>query len=87
MQGSKLTKADRIELGGAVHLQNVGLVKAKRADEFKVGEYMGWNFGNVSQVVAIRDVSKCFLEIDENYNGKIYTRKMKKDRLVAIGKA
>jgi len=87
MQGSKLSKADRVELGGAVHLQSVGLVKAKRADEFKIGEYMGWNFGSVTKVVAIRDVSKCYLEVDESLNGKVYTRKMKKDRLVAIGTA
>jgi hypothetical protein len=87
MQGSKLDKATRIELGGAVHLQNVGLVKAKRANEFKVGEFMGWNFGITSKVVDIRDVSKCFVEIDEELNGKIYTRKCKKDRLIAIGKA
>jgi hypothetical protein len=86
MQGSKLDKATRIELGGAVHLQSVGLVRAKRADEFKVGEFMGWNFGSVTKVVAIREVSKCFLEVDEELNGKTYTRKMKKDRLVAIGK-
>jgi len=87
VQGSKLSKSDRVELGGAVHLQSVGLVKAKPASEFRVGEFMGWNFGSVSEVVAIREISKCFIEIDESLNGKIYQRRLKKDRLVAIGKA
>ncbi len=87
MNGSKLSKLDRVELGGAVHLQSVGLVKAKPAVEFKPGEYMGWNFGSVTKVLAIREVSKCFVEIDQELNGKCYTSKFKKDRLIAIGKA
>lgn len=64
-----------------IHLQSYGKAEAKPAKDFKVGEKMLWNFGEKSEVTAIirETPSMIVFQLGE------WQRKMKKDRLVAIG--
>ena len=66
------------------HLQGIGTVNAKPAKDFAPGEMMAWDGGDTSTVVAIRQVSACFVEITARSNGKTFVRKIKNDRLIAI---
>jgi hypothetical protein len=71
----------------AVQLQAVGLVKAKAAKEFQVGEFTGWNFGYISEILAITPKGNTMLTWTlRSENGTIGTRNVKADRLVAIGR-
>ena len=71
----------------AIQLQACGLVKAKPAAEFKIGELMAWNFGYVSEVVGILFETKAFITFETLcHDGKVYPRRLKKDRLVAMAK-
>lgn len=85
MQGSKLNKSDRKEIG-AIHLQSIGLVPAREAASLKPGDRLMFNFGHIYAVLAVREVSKCFVEIEEanEETGEIFKQKFKKDRLVAV---
>lgn len=75
-----------------VHLQSVGKVEAKPAQEFEVGEYMMWNFGNVSKIISILKETKSFITFEvlcpdcwgDWAEAKTYERKTKKEKLVAI---
>ncbi len=68
-----------------IHLQYVGRVRAKPAAEFTPGDVTTWNFGLRAMVVARREVSKCYVELDlvSEESGKTTPRRLKKDRLVA----
>ncbi len=67
-----------------LHLQGIGLHIAKPATEIKIGDVLVWNFGHTSEAVGLRDVSPQFLAVDELCEGgKVWTRKIKKSRLIA----
>lgn len=85
MNTSKMTKSDEQSLR-AVHLQGIGLTTAKRADELTVGERTLWNGGYVEVVTSIRTVSSKFIEVVilSEKSGNEFTRRLKKDRMVAI---
>lgn len=71
-----------------IQLQSVGRVPAKLAVNVKVGDTLMWNFGVTSEVVAVRNVSACFVEVTEKWKREGYggpsetKRKLKKTRLV-----
>jgi len=76
-----------------IRLQQMGMVEAKPAQEFQIGEVMGWNFGARSEVLGIVKETNSFItfkisgcgrygEIDKSVT---YERRLKKTRLVAIG--
>lgn len=68
-----------------IHLQSVGTVPAIAAEKLRVGNVMMWNFGSTSTVETIENASPYFLLVTEKTKeGKLYSRKMKKSRLVAI---
>lgn len=67
-----------------VHLQYVGDVPGVEASELSAGDRLMWNFGMVSTVVSVEDASPKFIRIVERAkDGQDYTRRLKKDRLVA----
>jgi hypothetical protein len=86
---SKLTMANNTMADehamGAIRLQSVGLVAARPAATLEVGDWLMWNGGAMYQVLAIRDISRCFIEVEEanRETGEVFTRKLKKDRMVA----
>lgn len=64
-------------------LQGIGLQVAKLASEIAVGDVLVWNYGTLSRVEVVRDVSKNFIEIDESCDGKVYPgRRLKKSRSI-----
>jgi hypothetical protein len=68
-----------------VRLQSVVWVNAKPADEFKPGERMGWNFGSTTEVISRVSETASFVIFEiKDQHGKLWHRKLKKDRLVAI---
>lgn len=69
----------------SIHLQGIGRVKAKPAQEFRVGDYMGWDYGGVSKVVGIaKETAKTITFLVLCSDGQVYERRMKKTRLVAV---
>jgi len=68
-----------------IHLQGYGEAKAKPAKEFKVGEKMLWNYGGKTMTKAILKETKCFITFQIEEDGELYERRLKKNRLVAIG--
>lgn len=77
-----------------VQLQSVGRVAAKPASEFKVGDFMAWNFGYASEVLEIVKETKSFITFKLNSidpMGRVTDttaeRRLGKNRLVAIAKA
>lgn len=77
-----------------IHLQNIGKAKAKPAQEFKIGEFMLWNYGSQSKVISITKETKAFITFEIMYplggsndwsNTGISERRLKKSRLVGIG--
>lgn len=68
-----------------VHLQGIGKVAAKRADQFECFEVMMWNYGYTSTIKSITPKGKTMLTFVIVSQGKEYTRNMKRDRLVAVG--
>ena len=66
----------------SIHLQGIGQQIAKPAETIAVGDVLVWNYGCLSTVAAVRNVSPKFIEIDTTSDGKQYTRRLKKDRLV-----
>ena len=76
-----------------VQLQSVGYVKAKEAQQFKIGELMMWNFGYKSEILSIVKETKTQIIFSLNSikpngstDGKVYERRLKKNRLIAIAK-
>ncbi|MDR3716727.1 MAG: hypothetical protein P4L51_28300 [Puia sp.] len=72
-----------------IWLQEYGWCEAKPAGEFKVGEFMRWNFGDCSKVVAIHSQTEknvtFLLEWKTAQGIETGQRKFNKSRLVAIG--
>lgn len=69
----------------AIHLQYVGLVAAIPAKDFQVGDYAVWNSGYLSEVVSVSPKGKTQLIWEtRSEDGKLWTRVLKADRLVAI---
>jgi hydrogenase maturation factor len=69
-----------VTVKGFVWRQSVGYVKAKKAEELKIGEYLMWHSGIISEIVDIQEASPKFLTVTLKENGSIFYRKMKKDR-------
>ena len=65
-----------------IHLQGVGKVKAKRADNFKVGDTIVYNYGATAKVKKVSKKGKS-VYWDTLSNGKIYSVRKNKDTLVA----
>jgi hypothetical protein len=72
-----------------VQLQSVGHVAAKPAKDFKVGEFMAWNFGYASEVLEIVKETKSFItfKLSSTESDYVGERRLGKNRLVAIVKA
>jgi len=70
----------------SVHLQYVGRVKAKPAKDFRIGEKMMWNGGSTTEVVSVVKTTAKFITygLRDDESGP-WVRRLKKDRLVAIG--
>lgn len=66
-----------------IHLQSIGAVPAKPAGELTVGDRIMWNFGYVSTVTDVIDITPAFVLVIMTSNGVSHTRRMKKTRLVA----
>lgn len=71
-----------------VHLQGIGLVRAIPAEQLQVGTRMVWNYGYVSEVVAIEPKGKLSLSVTERSerSGELFTRTFRKTRLVGVTK-
>lgn len=76
-----------------MRLQGVGLVEGTPAKEIKVGDYLMWNFGSKSEVLAIKfsKTGKTLVATLKSYDtcNKIFKtseRKMTAERLVCIRK-
>jgi len=67
-----------------VQLQSVGWCQAVKATELKVGDYRVYNYGGKCKIVDIKEISKCYLSITVEDQGKLYTSKIKKSTLVVI---
>ena len=65
-----------------IHLQGIGVWPAIPSSEVQVGDFLMWNYGGISEIIALISETKCFLEFSTYCNGAIYRRKLKKDRLV-----
>ncbi|MBE7473139.1 MAG: hypothetical protein DPW09_36185 [Anaerolineae bacterium] len=78
-----------------VHLQRIGKVAGKPAQEFKPGEFMMWNFGGVSRVEGVVKETPTYITFNISWPGKGNSwndrsediRRLKKTRLVAIASA
>ena len=77
-----------------IHLQGIGKVEAKPAQEFQIGEFILWNFGSQSKIVGIAKETKAFITFKLEYplSGRrdwadtgTSERRLKKSRLVGIG--
>jgi len=73
-----------------IWLQYYGWCEAKPAQDFKVGDFMRWNGGTSTKVLAIvRRTAKTIVfqlqEVDTRYSTGPYERTFKTDRWVAIG--
>lgn len=72
---------------GKIHLQGVGKVDAKKAENLKVGDITMWNYGGTETVEKIeksKSGNMLTITIKSSESGKLYERKMKSDRLVGI---
>ena len=65
------------------HLQGIGSHTAKQAQDFSIGETMVWNYGGTSIVTGITKNTPAFITFEIESNGKTYTRRLNKTRLVA----
>lgn len=68
-----------------IRLQGIGWVNAKPASQIEVGDKLMWNYGYVSTVERVEQISPQFMSVKERTeDGKLYDRKMKVDKLVGI---
>ena len=68
-----------------IQLIGYGLVDAQPAKNIKPGNKLMWNYGVTSVVETIEKETKTQIVIRERYdNGKSYSRRMGKERLVCI---
>lgn len=71
-----------------IHLQSIGLYPALPASELQVGDVTVWNWGGRETITKIEQASKCFIAVTiTNKEGKEFTRRLKRDRLVACERA
>ena len=67
-----------------IHLQGIGERPAKPASQIRVGDVLIWNYGEKSIVKSITETkSGKSINILEDYDGKIYKRRLLKNTLVA----
>jgi hypothetical protein len=77
---------------GTIHLQGIGRVPAITAELLKAGDVIVYNYGHTAKVLSTRPVSARYIEayvesqISTGGSGKVYVVKLKKDRLVAVGR-
>lgn len=68
-----------------IHLQGIGKHYAIMVCQLMVGDTLVWNYGAKSKVIAIDNLSKCYIKITTmDEKGNVYERRMKRDRLVAV---
>ena len=68
-----------------IHLQEIGQVAAKPAKDFAIGEFSVWNAGYTSELIAVTPKGRTQLTWQtRSKDGKIWTRVVKADRLVAF---
>ena len=65
----------------SIHLQGVGLFRAKKVKEFGIGERVVYNYGDVYTIKAIKPIGKSSLEWTTEHMGKTYKSKQRKETL------
>lgn len=67
-----------------IRLQGIGWGPGIQAQNIKVGDRLMWNYGYVSEVVGIDPAGEKFLNFSlKDEAGKVWPRRMGKERLVA----
>lgn len=78
-----------METEHTTRLQGIGLVQGKPARDLKEGDIIYWNYGIRSKVLAIVKETEHFIDfaltgnLDTEKRKESYTRRLKKDRIVA----
>lgn len=70
----------------SIQLQSVGFVPAKLGEDVKIGDVLVWNFGYGTPVKAVLSESKAYRTFQIEENGKLYERRIKRNRLVGCTK-
>lgn len=73
-------------MSNTIHLQGLGDLPAILASDLRVGMKLSWNYSYCGyEVVSIEEASAKFLKVVERNvkTGQEFTRRLKKDRLVA----
>lgn len=70
----------------AMRLIEMGLVLGTPASEIKVGDWLMWNYGHISQVNSIiKETAKTLkISVTETKSQKIFERKLYKNRLICL---
>ena len=67
-----------------IRLQGMGWGPGTPTEEIKPGDRLMWNYGYISEVLAVEKASEKYLNFRlKEENGKVCTRRMKIGRLVA----
>jgi len=68
----------------SIILQGVGWGKGTEAQDIKPGDKLMWNYGYISEVLSVEQISKQFLNFTlKSEKGEVNKRRMKLNRLVA----
>jgi len=67
-----------------IKLQGIGSTTAKMAQELKVGDMTVWNSGCTAKVLAVVSETVKFITFKIEESTGVYTRRLKKDRLVGV---
>ena len=67
-----------------IKLQGIGSTTAKMAKELKIGDITVWNFGSTAKVLAIVSETAKFITFKIEESTGVYTRRLKKNRLVGV---
>ena len=67
-----------------IQLQEIGTVTAKPAQDLKVGDVTVWNFGGTAKVLSIVKETAKFITFQIEESTGVYTRRLKKSRLVGV---
>jgi len=67
-----------------IKLQGIGSTTAKMAQELKVGDMTVWNSGGTAKVLAVVSETAKFITFKIEESTGVYTRRLKKDRLVGV---
>lgn len=71
----------------SIHLQYIGRVPAQPASSIELGDYLTWNGGSRSRVLALVKETPAFLTFKTvTDDGLVWDRRIKKTRLVALTK-